>query len=83
MDRTQIEILIDGAIIPSSGVTTTVVGGGTDWNPDGLLSIVLSDTAFNTYSDNDDISIFLTAMSESVSGMTGGASFGLEVRLNG
>ena len=83
MDRTQIEILIDGAIIPSSGVTTTVVGGGTDWNPDGLLSIVLSDTAFNTYSDNDDISIFLTATSESVSGMTGGASFGLEVRLNG
>jgi hypothetical protein len=60
-----------------------VVGGGTDWNSDGLFSIVFSDIVFNLYFDDDDISIFLIAISESVSGMTGGASFGLEVRLNG
>ena len=83
MDTSEMEILIDGLIIPSSGVATTILGGGTDWNPNVLLQIELSNTTFNSYSDNDDISVFITASSESVSGMTGSASFGLEVRLNG
>ncbi|MCH1422622.1 MAG: hypothetical protein L7U62_03910 [Candidatus Poseidoniaceae archaeon] len=85
MDETQMEVLIDGLSIASTSITTSLMGTPTptEWNPNGLLEISVSDNAFNSYVDDTDISIFVTARSEPVAGFTSSASFAEEVRLNG
>jgi hypothetical protein len=43
----------------------------------------LSNTSFNSLTDNTDLSVFVTVNSEEVAGITSSASFNNEVRLNG
>ena len=82
MNETKMEVLIDGLSISSSEVTTSFVGSATDWNPNVMLEVEVSNLSFNSYNDGDDISIFTTVVSDSVSGMSASASFGVEVRLD-
>ncbi|MBT7064429.1 MAG: hypothetical protein HN923_07025 [Euryarchaeota archaeon] len=82
MNETKMEVLIDGLSISSSEVTTSFVGSATDWNPNVMVEVEVSTSSFNSYNDGDDISIFTTVVSDSVSGMSASASFGVEVRLD-
>ncbi|HJL97229.1 MAG TPA: hypothetical protein QF401_03670 [Candidatus Poseidoniaceae archaeon] len=82
MNETKMEVLIDGLSISSSEVTTSFVGSATDWNPNVMVEVEVSNSSFSSYNDGDDISIFTTVVSDSVSGMSASASFGVEVRLD-
>ena len=79
------EILIDGQVIPNAGVSTSFVGTPAPlaWDSNVLMEIVLSNTSFNSLTDNTDLSVFVTVNSEEVAGITSSASFNNEVRLNG
>ena len=85
MDENQMEILIDGQVIPSLGVSTTFVGSPTpsSWDSMVLIEIVLSNNSFDLLNNDADVSIFVTVNSEEVAGVSGSASFNSEVRLNG
>lgn len=85
MDETQMQVLIDGLSVPAVGVTTSFLGTPTPtvWNPNVLLEVTVSNNTFNSYTDNTDISIFVTVASEFVSGISSSASFNQEVRING
>ena len=82
MNETKMEVLIDGLSISSSEVTTSFVGSATDWHPNVMVEVEVSNSSFSSYNDGDDISIFTTVVSDSVSGMSASASFGVEVRLD-
>ena len=85
IDEDQMEILIDGQVIPNTGVSTSFVGTPAPlaWDSNVLMEIVLSNTSFNSLTDNTDLSVFVTVNSEEVAGITSSASFNNEVRLNG
>lgn len=85
MDETKMQVLIDGLSVPTTGVSTTLLGTPTPtvWNPNVLLEVAVSNNTFNSYADNTDISVFVTVTSEYVSGLTSSASFNQEVRING
>tara|TARA_B100001142_G_scaffold327823_1_gene386403 strand:- start:688 stop:1185 length:498 start_codon:yes stop_codon:yes gene_type:complete len=82
MDDTEMEVLIDGSVVSSSEISTSFVGSATDWNPNVMVEVEVSKLAFNSYNDGDDISIFATVTSDTISGMSASANFGLEVRLD-
>ena len=82
MDDTEMEVLIDGSVVSSSEISTSFVGSATDWNPNVMVEVEVSNLTFNSYNDGDDISIFATVTSDTISGMSASANFGLEVRLD-
>ena len=85
MDQTKFQVLVDGLAIPNTAVSISFVGTPTptEWNPNVLIEVAVTNTSFNSYTDNTDISLFVTATSEVVSGVSSSASFNQEVRLNG
>ena len=79
LDEASIFIQLDGVVVPSGDITTTVLPSG-DWASSELLEVVLSG-AFG-YQDNDDVKLTILVQSVSVSGYQGEATESTEVRLN-
>ena len=79
LDEASLFIQLDGVVVPSGDITTTVLPSG-DWASSELLEVELSG-AFG-YQDNDDIKLTILVQSVSVSGYQGEATESTEVRLN-
>ena len=78
-DEASLFVQLDGVVVPSGDITTTVLPSG-DWASSELLEVVLSG-AFG-YQDNDDVKLTILVQSVSVSGYQGEATESTEVRLN-
>lgn len=79
LDEASLFVQLDGVVVPSGDITTTVLPSG-DWASSELLEVVLSG-AFG-YQDNDDVKLTILVQSVSVSGYQGEAIESTEVRLN-
>ena len=79
LDEASIFVQLDGVVVPSGDITTTVLPSG-DWASSELLEVELSG-AFG-YQDNDDVKLTILVQSVSVSGYQGEATESTEVRLN-
>ena len=79
LDEASLFIQLDGVVVPSGDITTTVLPSG-DWASSELLEVELSG-AFG-YQDNDDVKLTILVQSVSVSGYQGEATESTEVRLN-
>jgi archaellum component FlaG (FlaF/FlaG flagellin family) len=83
MDATSLAVLVDGVSIPNPSITTAFVPiASAQWNPNVLLEVTLTDNALNALSDDDEISIYATARSVVVSGISMSASLNEEVQLH-
>ena len=79
LDEASLFVQLDGVVVPSGDITTTVLPSG-DWATSELLEVELSG-AFG-YQDNDDVKLTVLVQSVSVSGYQGEATESTEVRLN-
>lgn len=79
LDEGSLFVQLDGVVVPSGDITTTVLPSG-DWASSELLEVELSG-AFG-YQDNDDVKLTILVQSVSVSGYQGEATESTEVRLN-
>ena len=79
LDEASLFVQLDGVVVPSGDITTTVLPSG-DWASSELLEVELSG-AFG-YQDNDDVKLTSLVQSVSVSGYQGEATESTEVRLN-
>ena len=79
LDEASLFVQLDGVVVPSGDITTTVLPSG-DWATSELLEVALSG-AFG-YQDNDDVKLTILVQSVSVSGYQGEATESTEVRLN-
>lgn len=79
LDEGSLFVQLDGVVVPSGDITTTVLPSG-DWASSELLEVALSG-AFG-YQDNDDVKLTILVQSVSVSGYQGEATESTEVRLN-
>ena len=79
LDEASLFVQLDGVVVPSGDITTTVLPSG-DWASSELLEVMLSG-AFG-YQDNDDVKLTILVQSVSVSGYQGEATESTEVRLN-
>ena len=79
LDEASLFVQLDGVVVPSGDITTTVLPSG-DWASSELLEVELS-RAFG-YQDNDDVKLTILVQSVSVSGYQGEATESTEVRLN-
>ena len=79
LDEASLFVQLDGLVVPSGDITTTVLPSG-DWASSELLEVELSG-AFG-YQDNDDVKLTILVQSVSVSGYQGEATESTEVRLN-
>ena len=79
LDEASLFVQLDGVVVPSGDITTTVLPSG-DWASSELLEVELSG-AFG-YQDNDDVNLTILVQSVSVSGYQGEATESTEVRLN-
>ena len=79
LDEASLFVQLDGVVVPSGDITTTVLPSG-DWASSELLEVALSG-AFG-YQDNDDVKLTILVQSVSVSGYQGEATESTEVRLN-
>ena len=79
IDEASLFVQLDGVVVPSGDITTTVLPSG-DWASSELLEVVLSG-AFG-YQDNDDVKLTILVQSVLVSGYQGEATESTEVRLN-
>ena len=79
LDEASLFVQLDGVVVPSGDITTTVLPSG-DWASSELLVVELSG-AFG-YQDNDDVKLTILVQSVSVSGYQGEATESTEVRLN-
>ena len=79
LDEASLFVQLDGVVVPSGDITTTVLPSG-DWATSELLEVELSG-AFG-YQDNDDVKLTILVQSVSVSGYQGEATESTEVRLN-
>lgn len=79
LDEASLFVQLDGVVVPSGDITTTVLPSG-DWASSELLEVELSG-AFG-YQDNDDVKLTILVQSVSVSGYQGEATESTEVRLN-
>ncbi|MEC7590014.1 MAG: hypothetical protein VX483_05655 [Candidatus Thermoplasmatota archaeon] len=79
LDEASLFVQLDGVVVPSGDITTTVLPTG-DWASSELLEADLSG-AFG-YQDNDDVKLTILVQSVSVSGYQGEATESTEVRLN-
>ena len=79
LDEASLFVQLDGVVVPSGDITTTVLPSG-DWASSELLEVELGG-AFG-YQDNDDVKLTILVQSVSVSGYQGEATESTEVRLN-
>ena len=79
LDEASLFVQLDGVVVPSGDITTTVLPSG-DWASSELLEVELSG-AFG-YQDNDDVKLTILVQSVSVSGYQGEVTESTEVRLN-
>ena len=79
LDEASLFVQLDGVVVPSGDITTTVLPSG-DWASSELLEVELSG-AFG-YQDNDDVKLTILVQSVSVFGYQGEAIESTEVRLN-
>ena len=79
LDEASLFVQLDGVVVPSGDITTTVLPSG-DWASSELLEVELSG-AFG-YQDNDDVKLTILVQSVSVSGYQGEATESTEVILN-
>ena len=79
LDEASLFVQLDGVVVPSGDITTTVLPSGV-WASSELLEVELSG-AFG-YQDNDDVKLTILVQSVSVSGYQGEATESTEVRLN-
>jgi archaellum component FlaG (FlaF/FlaG flagellin family) len=83
MDATSLAVLVDGVSIPNPSITTAFVPiASAQWNPNVLLEVTLTDNALNALNDDDEISIYATARSVVVSGISMSVSLNEEVQLH-
>ncbi|MCP2503901.1 MAG: hypothetical protein NLN65_01195 [Candidatus Poseidoniaceae archaeon] len=80
MDESSLAVLLNGVDISVDSTSFVPAASGT-WAPNVLLKVILVVGA-NDFDDDQEISIYATARSESVSGISMSASMNEEVRLN-
>ena len=83
MDETTLAVLIDGVNLNSASISTSYVPiVSINWAPNVLLQVTLADASFNGFVDNTEVSIYASARSVAVTGITMSASMNEEVRLS-
>ena len=82
MDESTLAVLIDGVNLNAASISTTYVPALANWAPNVLLRVTLADASFNGFTDNTEVSIYASARSVSVAGITMSTSMNEEVRLS-
>jgi len=83
MDASSLAVLVDGVSIPTTSITSSFFPTtSTQWDPNVLLEVTLKDTLLNGFIDDDEISIYATARSVVVSGISMSVSLNEEVQLH-
>ena len=80
LDENSVFVQLDGVLIPSIDISTTILPGGGAWNSTNLLEVELSGNF--GYGDDTDIKLTILVQSVIVSGYQGEASESTVVRLN-
>jgi archaellum component FlaG (FlaF/FlaG flagellin family) len=83
MDETTLAVLVEGVNLNSASISTSYVPViSANWAPNVLLRVTLADASFNGFTDNTEVSIYASARSVSVAGITMSTSMNEEVRLS-
>ena len=83
MDHLSLAVLINGESLDFLPISLDFVPlTSTTWAPNTLLKVMFEDPSFNTLADNTEISLFATARSIEVSGISMSENFNEEVRLH-
>ena len=84
MDETTLAVLVEGVNLNSASISTSYVPViSANWAPNVLLQVTLADASLNGFAGNTEVSIYASARSVSVAGITMSTSMNEEVRLNG
>tara|TARA_B110000914_G_scaffold222050_2_gene234877 strand:- start:11 stop:514 length:504 start_codon:yes stop_codon:yes gene_type:complete len=83
MDETTLAVLVEGVNLNSASISTSYVPViSANWAPNVLLRVTLADTSLNGFADNTEVSIYASARSVAVTGITMSTSMNEEVRLS-
>jgi archaellum component FlaG (FlaF/FlaG flagellin family) len=84
MDESSLAIVVDGVTLPDTSITNLEFFPNTavDWDPNVLLEIKMADSAFDAYGDSEEISIYVIARSDSISGISMTTEMVEEVQLH-
>ena len=83
MDHLSLAVLINGESLDFLPISLDFVPlTSTTWAPNTLLRVMFENPSFNALNDNTEISLFATARSVEVSGMSMSANLNEEVRLH-
>jgi archaellum component FlaG (FlaF/FlaG flagellin family) len=83
MDETTLAVLVEGVNLNSASISTSYVPViSANWAPNVLLQVTLADASLNGFADNTEVSIYASARSVSVAGITMSTSLNEEVRLS-
>jgi archaellum component FlaG (FlaF/FlaG flagellin family) len=83
MDETTLAVLVEGVNLNSASIITSYVPViSANWAPNVLLQVTLADASLNGFADNTEVSIYASARSVSVAGITMSTSLNEEVRLS-
>ena len=83
MDETTLAVLVEGVNLNSASISTSYVPViSANWAPNVLLQVTLADASLNGFADNTEVSIYASARSVSVAGITMSTSMNEEVRLS-
>jgi archaellum component FlaG (FlaF/FlaG flagellin family) len=80
MDESSLAVLVNGVTVGI--IDTDFVPASAAWNPNVLLEVTVSDTSFDTFGDEESITIYATVRSVEVSGISMSTSMTEEVQLN-
>ena len=83
MDETTLAVLVEGVNLNSASISTSYVPViSANWAPNVLLQVTLADASLNGFAGNTEVSIYASARSVSVAGITMSTSMNEEVRLS-
>ena len=83
MDETTLAVLVEGVNLNSASISTSYVPViSANWAPNVLLQVTLADASLNGFAGNTEVSIYASARSVSVAGITMSTSLNEEVRLS-
>ena len=75
-------VFVDGTALGTGDSSTLYPSSGTIWGPGSVLEVVVSDSSFEDYVDDQIVTVMIVVNSEVSSGFSGTSTANEEVRLN-
>ena len=82
IDMSDYAVFVDGTALGTGDSSTLYPSSGTIWGPGSVLEVVVSDSSFEDYVDDQIVTVMIVVNSEVSSGFSGTSTANEEVRLN-